>query len=119
MRRRFGRVPSHAVALVALLAAACAAAARADDADRFRMDLTGAYKVDRFQSRAADSLGFSLLLSPVGDLKFDFCVLQMPMPGEKPSLHVFTEVATATRVVDTEGFVPSYVRDLPARRTLT
>lgn len=91
------------ITLLALAMTLASLPARASD--RYRLDLTAGFQFDRFQSPAADSLGLSRATGPMGELAFDFRVLDAPMAGTaKPAVHLFGRVSQSSRILATDGF---------------
>lgn len=108
--------PRSRTAALVLLAVVLCAPVRAGADDRFGMDVTVAYRLERFHAREADSLGRSLTRGTMAELAYDFRVLEAPMPAApRPAVHVFGHATLAKRAFGTEGIAAPGTTTEPVR----
>lgn len=111
---------AHRLAPIVLLVAAASFAphAAAAGGDRFRLDVSAAFQVERFHASAADSLGLAVTRGTVAEMAFDFRVLDAPMPGaSKPALHVLGRAGTGRRAFGTQGIAPASALAAPVEES--
>ncbi len=80
------------------LCAACAWAPSTRADSRIQLDLGVAQQIERFQSRASDSLGLTHSIGTVGLVAMDFTVLQMAVGPQPVSLHTRFQASSNERV---------------------